>query len=410
MTTEPSVTGELEATLEEIDNPIERLKLLSGNEQEISKYLDAIEVTSPREREMLHEISRTRPLARPDVPQAHRNMVEALESLARHGYHGTSAGSGSALFGGHGPLGCPARCPLPRRVPHPEHVDPDEEPLRPPRDPALPGTDERRELRARPGRRADGRRARDEELGVPAFVSAAGVPVLAALGGRTGLLESTLLATMIGVVGMLIALAASWVILRGAALASRRIRLATRPAAGAVEGDRLVRQAAQGPDADVRLRLHRTDARRWIIVPILVGIAVVDLRPDRHRLDGAEVLEPAARLEADSPAEHRAAGRVALAVAAHLRGHERDDPGSAAGGRYEGTNYGVYAATSRGRSSSGSCSRPDTAAFDARLADRRDHRDSLVALAVCVLVKLIKDNEFQRSGPGSASGSHLRSC
>jgi hypothetical protein len=74
--------------LEEIDNPIERLKLLSGNEDEIAKYLDAIEVTSPREREMMHEISRTRPLARPDLfPQAHRNMVEALESLARHGYH-----------------------------------------------------------------------------------------------------------------------------------------------------------------------------------------------------------------------------------------------------------------------------------------------------------------------------------
>jgi hypothetical protein len=80
-------------TLEEIDNPIERLKLLGENEDEIAKYLDAMEVTSPREREMLHEISRTRPLAHPELfPQAHRNMVEALESLARHGYHGTQAG------------------------------------------------------------------------------------------------------------------------------------------------------------------------------------------------------------------------------------------------------------------------------------------------------------------------------
>ena len=34
MTTEPSVTGELEATLEGIDNPIERLKLLAGNDDE----------------------------------------------------------------------------------------------------------------------------------------------------------------------------------------------------------------------------------------------------------------------------------------------------------------------------------------------------------------------------------------
>jgi hypothetical protein len=96
VTEQRSVTGTSETEhelLEEIDNPIERLKLLSGDESEIAKYLDAIEVTSPREREMLREIARTRPLARPDLfPQAHRNMVEALESLARHGYHGTGAG------------------------------------------------------------------------------------------------------------------------------------------------------------------------------------------------------------------------------------------------------------------------------------------------------------------------------
>lgn len=80
-------------TLEEIDNPIERLKLLGENDDEIAKYLDAMEVTSTREREMLHEISRTRPLAHAGLfPQAHRNMAEALESLARHGYHGTGAG------------------------------------------------------------------------------------------------------------------------------------------------------------------------------------------------------------------------------------------------------------------------------------------------------------------------------
>jgi hypothetical protein len=85
--------AEHEELLEEIDNPIERLKLLSGNDEEIARYLDAIEVRSPREREMLREISRTRPLARPEAfSQAHRNMVEALESLARHGWHGTTAG------------------------------------------------------------------------------------------------------------------------------------------------------------------------------------------------------------------------------------------------------------------------------------------------------------------------------
>jgi hypothetical protein len=107
---------------EEIDNPIERLRLLSGDDDEIAKYLDALEVTSPREREMMQEISRTKPLAQPELfPEAHRNVVEALESLARHGYHGASSKSRI------GPLravvrwgiepGCPVRRRLARRGP-----------------------------------------------------------------------------------------------------------------------------------------------------------------------------------------------------------------------------------------------------------------------------------------------------
>ena len=49
VTSEPSATAaspaKREDMLEKIDNPIEWLKLLSGNDEEISRYLDAIEVT-----------------------------------------------------------------------------------------------------------------------------------------------------------------------------------------------------------------------------------------------------------------------------------------------------------------------------------------------------------------------------
>ena len=105
MAVEPSVTNRAEThedeLLEEVDNPIERLKLLSENDEDLSKFLDSIEVTSPREREMLREIARTRPLAQPEqFPPAHRNMAEALESLARHGYHGTVAGKGTGPLRG----------------------------------------------------------------------------------------------------------------------------------------------------------------------------------------------------------------------------------------------------------------------------------------------------------------------
>ena len=133
MTTEPSVTGELDATLEGIDNPIERLKLLAGNDEEIARYLDTIEVTSPREREMLQEIARTQPLAHPEqFPQAHRNMVEALELLARHGYHGTRAAKSAGPLLVAGPVGRPARRAVRRRLARPERLHAAAKPLHPP--------------------------------------------------------------------------------------------------------------------------------------------------------------------------------------------------------------------------------------------------------------------------------------
>jgi hypothetical protein len=75
-----------------VDTPIERLELLAGDEEAISEYLDQIEVTGPREREMLGELARTSTLANPErFPIAHRRVAASLESLGRHGYHGSRA-------------------------------------------------------------------------------------------------------------------------------------------------------------------------------------------------------------------------------------------------------------------------------------------------------------------------------
>jgi len=232
---EPSAAGAApsaqDTVREEIDNPIEQLKLLSGNDDEIAKYLDAIEVTSPREREMMHEISRTRTLAQPDLfPQAHRNMVEALESLARHGFHGTTAGKSA------GPLRAGVRwaVQLVARylvVSHIKNISAKLRNLYGLREiQAVPGSDERHQLRRA---RMDSDRMVEaletKELALPAFlIGGAALPIVASLGRITGVLERTWVAVVIGIVGMVIALVASWVILRGAALASRRIRLATR--------------------------------------------------------------------------------------------------------------------------------------------------------------------------------------
>ena len=267
--------GEL---LEEIDNPIERLKLLSGNDAEIAKYLDAIEVTSPREREMLHEISRTRPLARPDAfPQAHRNIVEALESLARHGYHGTRAGTRA------GPLRPAVRwgVQLVARflvVRHIRNLSTRLRNLYVLREiQAVPRTSERIELRRA---RMDAERMvnalKTKELGLPTFlIGGAVLPLFATLGRATGLLESTLFASVFAVVGMVVALAASWVILRGAALASRRIRLSTRGPIQALWDS--IGSCGRPPRDQSRTFVIASIALTigaWILVPIMVGIAI----------------------------------------------------------------------------------------------------------------------------------------
>jgi hypothetical protein len=264
-------------SLEEIDNPLERLKLLGEDDEAIARYLDSIEITSAREREMLHEISRTHTLARLELfPQAHRNMVEALESLARHGYHGTTAGN--VL----GPFRIVARYPvtLVARyvvVSHIRAVSTQLRNLYGLREiQSPPGTPERQELtlaRLDAERMVDALKAR--EIGLPTFVvGAAIVPIAAALGRATGLLESTTWATVLSIVGMILALLASWVLLRGAALASRRIRLATR---GPAETLWATIGWCGNPPRDRSRTFTLVSVGltigAWILVPVLLAIA-----------------------------------------------------------------------------------------------------------------------------------------
>jgi hypothetical protein len=281
VTTDGAVTAapphEQDELLEEIDNPIERLKLLSDDDDEIAKYLDAIEVTSPREREMLHEISRTRPLAQPErFPQAHRNMVESLEALARHGYHGTRAGAHA------GPLRWFVRygVELVARYLVVSYIRGISTRLRNlyilREIQAMPGTHDRRELRRA---RMDADRMVDalktKELALPAFLIALAIPVFASLGHATGFLSRTPVAAGVGVAGMLIALAASWLILRGAALASRRNRLATRGPLTALW--QTIGWCGNPPKDQTRTFVIISVSLTlgcWIIVPVIVGIGI----------------------------------------------------------------------------------------------------------------------------------------
>ena len=260
------------------DNPLERLKLLSGDDAEIARFLDSIEVTSPREREMLYEISRTRPLAHVELfPQAHRNMAEALESLARHGYHGTRAGQHL------GPLRIVVQwgVRLVARylvVSHSRNLVRQIRNLYVMREIQSPiGTRERLALtRARTDAEQMVEALKTKELAVPTFlIGGALIPVVAALGRANGLLGSTAWATAFAVAGVLVALVASWFILRGAALASRRIRLATAgPAKTLCDA---VGWCGNPPKDQTRTLVVVSLALTlgaWIIIPILIGIAL----------------------------------------------------------------------------------------------------------------------------------------
>jgi hypothetical protein len=142
---------------------------------------------------------------------------------------------------------------------------------------AVPGSEERYLLRRA---RIDAKRGVDalkaRELAVPAFLlGGAALPIFAALGRVTGLLESPVWATVFGVGGLLVSLAASWVILRGAALASRRIRLATSAPMQTLWTT--IGWCGRPPKDSTRTFVIVSiclTVGAWIIVPILVAIAL----------------------------------------------------------------------------------------------------------------------------------------
>ncbi|MGL6280391.1 MAG: hypothetical protein ACRC50_12655 [Gaiella sp.] len=268
----------VEALLEEIDNPIERLKLLSEDDEGMARYLDALEISSPRERELVREIARTRPLALPERFGAdHRLMVEALESLARHGYQGSQAGK---RFG---PLAPAATwfVTLMARYLVVSHIKTLAKAMRNlyglREIQSLPDTPERAALNIA---RTDAERMvavlDQREIGLPTFVIGGAIlPLVASVGRITGTLSSTYWASAIGVAGMLLALCFSWALMRGAAIASRRIRLATNvPAARLWES---IGWCGRPPRSQIRtfvIAAVGLTIASWIVVPVLVGIAL----------------------------------------------------------------------------------------------------------------------------------------
>ena len=225
---DPAAPSEQE--LEELyDNPLERLQLLGGDDEAIAAFLDEIDVRGPRDREMMRELARTSPLARPErFEDDHRRVLVALESLRRHGYHGSRAGSRVPI------LRTPIRflVELVARYVVVSHVKNVAMNLR--------NLYWLREMQCRPRSRelASLFKARTDaqalvditksrEIGVPAFVIG-GLLIPAAISISrlaSGTTREWWVALLVGALGVAVGFLISWFVLRGAALASRRIRL-----------------------------------------------------------------------------------------------------------------------------------------------------------------------------------------
>jgi hypothetical protein len=262
-----------------IDNPIERLELLAGDDDAVAAYLDEIDVSSPRDREMLGELARTHALADPaSFPVAHRRLIAALESLGRHGYHGSRAG------GSLGPLRPVVRflVQLVARfvvVAYLRDLSRDLRNLYWLREmEAEDGSHEMKLLRAA---RIDGEGLTTilsrRQLGLPTFLVGGAFVSVFATAGRAAqgiAFGSWWAAAVTGVVGALIGVGGAWVILRGAATASRRIRLSTRAPLEAVWA--AIGNCGRPPrDQSRKFALIgiALTVGAWLIVPLVVAIA-----------------------------------------------------------------------------------------------------------------------------------------
>ena len=267
-------------TQEEIDNPLERLRLLSGDDDAIASFLDELDVSSPRERQMLAELARRTPLARPDRFDAdHRRLIEALESLRRHGFHGSR--SGTSL----GPFRPVVRwlVELVARylvVSYVKTVVTQMRNLYWARE--LESESSSRELKLLRPARFDATALVEimssREIGVPSFVLAGIlIPVTATLwrlmSGFT--FANWWVALLVGLVGVVVGVGLSWIVLRGTALASSRIRLSVREPLRAVWDD--VGRCGQPPKDGCRTFAIVAIVLMvgvWIVLPTLVALAV----------------------------------------------------------------------------------------------------------------------------------------
>lgn len=216
---------------DQVDDWLDRIQIVDENDDEVARFLDGLDLRGPQEREMLQELARKAPLAKPDdFPAAHRRAVLSLEALGRHGYRfAVLPGWIRPKVLGRFFVELVARYVV---VSYLRRVSTDMRNLYWLRAMAAPvGKPERPVLR-RARVEAEGLMVvfNRRQLGLPSFViGGILLPIVLTLVrlARGIDLSSWWALTVVAVVGGTVVLIVSAVILRGAAIASRRTRLAT---------------------------------------------------------------------------------------------------------------------------------------------------------------------------------------
>jgi hypothetical protein len=263
-----------------VEHPLERLELLSGDDDAIAAFLDELDVRGTREREMLTELARTTTVADADqFVAAHTRAVSALETLARNGYVGSGVGArlGRLGFLLRTPVELVARYIVVSYLRSAASAMRNLYWLR-----EIESPSNSRELKLFRPARFDAQALdiifKRREIGLPAFViGGILLPLtLSIVNVSSGLANrSWWVAVIIGLVGAVLVVAISWVILRGAAMANRRIHLtAEQPLETLWTVVGSCGQPPKGQSRRFAIVAIVLSVAAWILVPLAVALAL----------------------------------------------------------------------------------------------------------------------------------------
>lgn len=264
--------------LDELEERFERFRILRKTDSaEADRVLDELGAHSSVDRDIVLELSSTRPLGHPErFPDAHALVMRSIEVLDRNGGRGVKVA-------GLGPLGAVAS-PLVQLVArfivrsHQATVIDAVRHLYARREASCAFADPARPMLSRARIHAERVASgyKRNPIGLPSLLIVAGGAALSSLGrsAAQAISATTGFAVVATIVSFLVFGAAAWIILRGAAVARRRIRLTVdRPLEALWE---TIGRCGRPPRDQARQFAFYAillTALGWIVVPIGLGLA-----------------------------------------------------------------------------------------------------------------------------------------